>query len=75
MAAGTPVIAYPRGAMPEIIDHEVTGFLVSDPAAAAAAVDLAATLDRHRIRRVAEHRFSAARMVQDYLAVYAGLIR
>ena len=74
MAVGTPVIAYPRGAMPEIVDHQVTGFLVSDPAAAAAAVDLAATLDRHRIRRVAEHRFSAARMAEDYLAVYAELI-
>jgi glycosyltransferase involved in cell wall biosynthesis len=75
MAAGTPVIAYPRGSMPEIIENEVTGFLVSDAAAAAAAVDLAATLNRHRIRQVAEHRFSAARMVEDYLAVYVDLIR
>ena len=75
MAAGTPVIAYPRGAMPEIIAPGVTGFLVTDPAAAAAAVDLADTLDRLRIRQVAENRFSAARMVEDYLAVYAALIR
>ncbi len=75
MATGTPVIAYPRGAMPEVIAHGVTGFLVADPAAAAAAVDLAATLNRLHIRQVAEHRFSAARMVEDYLAVYARLIR
>ena len=75
MAAGTPVIAYPRGSMPEIIENDVTGFLVSDAAAAAAAVDLAATLNRHRIRQVAEHRFSAARMVEDYLTVYVDLIR
>lgn len=74
MAAGTPVIAYPRGAMPEIIAPGVTGFLVADPITAAAAVEHVATLDRLRIRRVAENRFAAARMVEDYLAVYATLI-
>ena len=75
MAAGTPVIAYRKGSMPELIADGVTGFLVTDASAVAAAVDLAATLDRHRIRRVAERRFSASRMVEDYLAVYADLIR
>jgi glycosyltransferase involved in cell wall biosynthesis len=75
MAAGTPVIAYPLGSMPEIIDHGQTGFLVADPPAAAAAVEAAADLDRAAIRRVAEFRFSAERMVRDYLAVYTSLLR
>jgi glycosyltransferase involved in cell wall biosynthesis len=75
MAAGTPVIAYQRGSMPEIIDNGVTGFLVSDTASAVAALDAAIALDRGNIRRVAERRFSADRMVDDYLAVYGALLR
>ena len=70
MACGTPVIAYARGSMPEIIDHGVTGYLVADAAAAIEVVDAAAALDRRAIRAVAERRFGAARMVDDYLAVY-----
>jgi glycosyltransferase involved in cell wall biosynthesis len=70
MACGTPVITYPRGAMPEVVDQDVTGLLVDGIAAAAAAVDVATALDRATIRRVAERRFGAARMVDDYLAVY-----
>jgi glycosyltransferase involved in cell wall biosynthesis len=70
MACGTPVITYPRGAMPEVVDQGVTGLLVDGIAAAAAAVDVATALDRATIRRVAERRFGAARMVDDYLAVY-----
>ena len=75
MAAGTPVIAFPRGSMPEVVDEGVTGFLVPDVAAAAAAVEKAEALDRKEIRRVAERRFAAERMVDDYLAVYVSLIR
>jgi glycosyltransferase involved in cell wall biosynthesis len=75
MAAGTPVIAFSRGSMPEVVDHNVTGFLVADVAAAAAAVEPAAALDRKEIRRVAEQRFSADRMVDDYLALYVSFIR
>ena len=70
IACGTPVIAYPRGSMREIIDVGTTGFLVDDVAAAAAAVEPAARLDRSEIRRVGERRFGAARMVDDYVAVY-----
>lgn len=70
MACGTPVIAFPRGAMPELIDQGTTGFLVDGVAAAVRVVDEAAALDRAVIRRVAEQRFSAARMVDDYLAAY-----
>jgi glycosyltransferase involved in cell wall biosynthesis len=75
MAAGTPVIAYNRGSMPEIIDEGVTGFLVSDAQSAAAAVESAIKIDRSKVRRVAERRFSADRMIDDYLAVYATLLR
>jgi glycosyltransferase involved in cell wall biosynthesis len=75
MATGTPVIAYPRGSMPEVIDEGVTGFLVADTAQAAEAVEAASRLDRTGVRRVAERRFSAARMVADYLAIYGELVR
>jgi glycosyltransferase involved in cell wall biosynthesis len=75
MAAGTPVVAYYRGSMPEIIDEGVTGFLVSDAASAAAAVESAIDLDRGKVRSVAERRFSADRMVDDYLALYEALPR
>jgi glycosyltransferase involved in cell wall biosynthesis len=70
MACGTPVITFPRGAMPEVVDEGITGLLVNDVAAAARAVEVAAALDRGVIRRVAERRFGAARMVEDYLTVY-----
>jgi glycosyltransferase involved in cell wall biosynthesis len=75
MAAGTPVVAYSRGSMPEIIEEGVTGFLVSDVKSAAAAVASAIRLDRSKVRRVAERRFSADRMIDDYLAVYAKILR
>ena len=75
MATGTPVITYPRGAMPEVVDDGVTGFLVDGPDQAAAVVDRIVDLDRAVIRRVAETRFSAARMVEDYVDVYATLLQ
>jgi glycosyltransferase involved in cell wall biosynthesis len=73
MACGTPVIAYPRGSMPEVIDEGVTGFLVADVAAAVAAVEQVVRLDRGAVRAVAERRFGAARMVDEYLALYRRL--
>jgi glycosyltransferase involved in cell wall biosynthesis len=60
--------------MPEVIDEGVTGFLVADVAAAAQAVERAAGLERSAVRRVAERRFGAARMVDEYLAVYQSLL-
>ena len=75
MAAGTPVVAYRRGSMPEVVDEGVTGFLVSDVASAVSAVDRAVALDRNGVRRVAERRFSADRMVADYVAVYESLLQ
>jgi glycosyltransferase involved in cell wall biosynthesis len=74
MACGTPVIAYARGSMTEIIDDGTTGFLVDSVASAVRMVDAAAALDRVAIRRVAERRFGVDRMVDDYLAIYRRLL-
>jgi glycosyltransferase involved in cell wall biosynthesis len=74
MACGTPVITYPRGAMPEVVDEGLTGFLVDDAAGAAAAVPHALALDRLKIRQTAERRFGAERMVDDYLRLYRRLL-
>jgi glycosyltransferase involved in cell wall biosynthesis len=70
MACGTPVVAYRRGSMAEVVDDGVTGFLAVDIASAAAAVGPASALDRRAVSERAAARFSADRMVQDYLAVY-----
>lgn len=74
MACGTPVIAFRRGAMPELIDHGVTGFLVDDAAQAIRAVALAGTLDRSQIRQQAVVHFGRDRMVEEYLAAYTLLV-
>jgi glycosyltransferase involved in cell wall biosynthesis len=73
LAAGTPVIASPNGALPEIVEDGVDGYVVDSPAAGAAAVARVGQLDRARIRRRAFARFSAARMLDDYEKVYAQL--
>jgi glycosyltransferase involved in cell wall biosynthesis len=74
MACGTPVIAYNRGSVPEIIDDGLTGFIVEDEISAVSAVDRLSTLDRGAIRRQFETRFTARRMALDYLAAYRGLM-
>jgi glycosyltransferase involved in cell wall biosynthesis len=70
MACGTPVVAFRRGSMAEVIDDGVTGFAVDDQDAAVAAIPLAAALDRGVVRATAERRFGADRMVDEYLALY-----
>jgi glycosyltransferase involved in cell wall biosynthesis len=74
MACGTPVIAFNRGSVPEIIDDGVTGFVVEDEAGAIGAVDRLAHVSRAGVRRRFEERFTARRMALDYLAAYRGLI-
>ena len=74
MACGTPVIAYPFGSVPEVLDQGVTGFLVSDAEEAAGAVARIADINRAGCRRVFEERFSTRRMTHDYLAIYQRLI-
>jgi len=73
MACGTPTIAYAHGSIPEIIEHGVTGFVVRNRREAVDAVQHLYSLDRAAIRRRFAQRFSAARMVADYLAVYRTL--
>jgi glycosyltransferase involved in cell wall biosynthesis len=74
MACGTPVIAFNRGAIPEIIEDGRTGFIVEDETSAIGAVYRLGELSRTAIRRRFEERFTARRMAQDYLAVYRGLM-
>jgi glycosyltransferase involved in cell wall biosynthesis len=75
MACGTPVIAFNRGSVPEIIEDGVTGFIVEDETSAVAAVRRIGQLSRPLIRKNFEERFTARRMAQDYLDVYRGVIR
>ncbi|MCR0983332.1 glycosyltransferase [Roseomonas populi] len=72
-ACGTPVIAFRSGALPEVVEHGITGFLVNDAAEMAEAIPLAATLDREAIRATARARFSRTRMAADYIALYRQL--
>src|SRR5262249_41387393 len=74
MACGTPVIAYNRGSVAEIVEDGTTGFVVEDEISAVASVDRAMSLDRGKIRTVFERRFTARRMALDYLAAYRGLL-
>ena len=74
MACGTPVIAFNRGSVPEIIEDGVTGFVVDSVKEAAEAAKLAVNLDRTRIRKIFEQRFSAHIMAQAYEAAYRSVL-
>jgi len=74
MACGTPVLAWNRGALPEIVDHGQSGFVVETIDAAVAAMPALLRLDRRRVRAVFEQRFSATRMAGDYVAAYRQLL-
>lgn len=73
MACGTPVIAYSRGSMPEVIADGVSGILVPDEAGAVDAVTRLGSFDRSAVRAHAE-RFSVARMVGAYLHAYRAVL-
>lgn len=75
MACGTPVIAFDRGSVSEIVEDGVTGFIVDNVDQAVDAVKKVDRLDRGHIRRRFEARFTADRMARDYLAVYRRLLR
>jgi glycosyltransferase involved in cell wall biosynthesis len=75
MACGTPVIAFPRGSMRELIDDGVTGVLAADVGEAADAVARVAAFDRATIRAVAVRRFSHERMVDEYVAIYEHMLQ
>jgi glycosyltransferase involved in cell wall biosynthesis len=70
MCSGTPAIAFPRGASPELIVPEVTGFLVDDVDGMCRAVRRASEVDPRRCAREARSRFSPGAMAEGYLAVY-----
>jgi glycosyltransferase involved in cell wall biosynthesis len=74
MSCGTPVIAYGRGSMHELVAEGESGFVVGDPAAAVAAVERVGSLDRARVRQVAVERFGLDRMVDEYVAVYRSVL-
>jgi glycosyltransferase involved in cell wall biosynthesis len=75
LACGTPVVAFPAGALPEIVEHGKTGFLVHDEQEMAGAIAAAADLDPDVCRETARCRFSVERMVNQYLEVYQWLAR
>ena len=75
MACGTPVIAYPRGSMPEIVEPGVNGYLVKDVDEAVHAVSRLDRLSRERCRATVEARFSSEQMVDRYLHVYEQIFR
>lgn len=70
MACGTPVIAFSRGSMAEIIAHQKTGFLVRDVKEAVEAVKQVDSINRRECRKAVEERFAVDRMVEEYLMVY-----
>jgi Glycosyl transferases group 1/Glycosyltransferase Family 4 len=75
MMCGTPVVAFRRGSMPEVVDEGVTGCLVTDVAEAGPAVARVGRLDRAGVRARALARFGAERMVADYLEVYRRILK
>src|SRR6202048_5033760 len=75
MANGTPVVAFRRGSVPEVIDEGLTGFVVDSVDRAGAGVPRAAALDRSWIRRCFEERFSVERMARDYIEIYDHVLR
>jgi mannose-6-phosphate isomerase-like protein (cupin superfamily) len=74
MCCGTPVIAFNRGSMPELIRHGVNGFLVSNVEEAVDAVKGLSKINRSACRRFVEENFSTERMVNDYIQVYEQIL-
>jgi glycosyltransferase involved in cell wall biosynthesis len=75
MACGTPVIAFRNGSVPELIDDEVSGFIVGNVVEAAAAVERVPVLRREICRQMFLERFTASRMAEGYIEVYRRLSR
>jgi glycosyltransferase involved in cell wall biosynthesis len=75
MACGTPVIAFNRGSVPEVIDHGVTGFICEDVQGAVGALQRLDELSRSEIRAQFERRFTARTMAQNYVDSYTSLLQ
>jgi glycosyltransferase involved in cell wall biosynthesis len=74
LACGTPVLAFPEGAAPEVIRHGKTGFLCHDEADMAEAIGRVGTIDRLECRAEVEGYFSATRMVNEYLDLFQDML-
>jgi glycosyltransferase involved in cell wall biosynthesis len=75
MACGTPVLGFPYGSIPEVVENNVNGFVCKDIEEMILRVGDMAAIDRHKVRQVAEARFSDNKIVMDYLALYKKMIR
>jgi glycosyltransferase involved in cell wall biosynthesis len=73
MASGCPVVAFPSGALGNLVEHGTTGFLVSDLKQMAEAIENCQSFSREQIRARARHRFSLSRTMEAYLATYRSL--
>jgi glycosyltransferase involved in cell wall biosynthesis len=69
-ACGTPVIAWRKGSVPEVVEHGVTGFIVEAIDEAVSAVEMARSISRDAVRRSFERRFSIERVARDYVQIY-----
>src|ERR1035437_3935526 len=74
MACGTPVIAFRRGSVPEIVTEGVSGFVVDTIEEAVTAVGRATRLDRAKVRAEFDCRFTAERMAREYVNIYSNLV-
>ena len=74
MACGTPVVAFRRASVPEIVEDGVTGRIVDNVDEAIAAIPQVLALDRRRVRQRFEERFAVSRMARDYVRVYRALL-
>ena len=70
MACGTPVIAYPFGSVPEVMEDQVSGYVVSDLKSAVEAVKNIGQIDRKKVRKYFQENFTANRMAKEYLKIY-----
>jgi glycosyltransferase involved in cell wall biosynthesis len=75
LASGTPVVAFRRGAAPEIVEHGINGYLCDHEVEMTEALGRLGALDRQTCRRSFMQRFTAARMVGRHLSLYEDLVR
>lgn len=74
LACATPVVAYSKGSVPEVLQHGVSGFIVDNQDDAVKAVQNIGLIDRQECRRIFDERFTAARMAADYINVYKNVL-